>query len=73
MDYGPDHKAFRRWIAIHLLLIGTPYPLVLRNSRVNERTFRLWIARLHKQGIDALIYRPIPGRPRKITPGQVAP
>ena len=72
MDCGPDHKAFRRLNAMHLLLIGTPYPLVLRNSRVNERTFRLWISQFNEQGIDGLIYRPIPGRPRKMAPGQVA-
>lgn len=72
MDCGPDNKAFRRLNAIHLLLIGTPYPLVLRNSRVNERTLRLWIARFNSQGVDGLIYRPQPGRPRKIAREQVA-
>lgn len=72
MDCGPDNKSFRRLNAIHLLLIGTPYPLVLRNSRVNERTLRLWIARFNSQGVDGLIYRPQPGRPRKIASEQVA-
>jgi len=48
MDCGPDGKAFRRLNTIHLLLLGAPYRVVLRNSRVNERTFRLWIERFNK-------------------------
>ena len=72
MDCGPDGKAFRRLNAIHLLLLDAPYKVVLRNSRVNERTFRLWIERFNNQGIDGLIYRPQAGRPRKISADQVA-
>lgn len=72
MDCGPDGKAYRRLNAMHLLLLGVDYKLVLRNSRVCERTFRLWIERFNQQGIDGLIYKPQPGRPRKITPDQVA-
>jgi len=64
MGCGPDGKAYRRLNAIHLLLLGAPYQLVLRNSLVSERTLRLWIARFNEQGIDGLIYRPRPGRPR---------
>ena len=71
MDCGPDGKAFRRLNAIHLLLVGAPYDVVLRNSRVKERTFRLWISRFNEQGIDGLIYRPYSGRPRKLSPEQV--
>jgi transposase len=54
------------------LLLGAPYKVILRNSRVNERTFRLWVERFNKQGIDGLIYRPQAGRPRKISADQVA-
>lgn len=72
MDCGPDGKAFRRLNAIHLLLLGAPYKVVLRNSRVNERTFRLWVERFNEQGIDGLIYKPQAGRPRKISTDQVA-
>ena len=72
MDCVPDGKAWRRLNAMHLLLIGVDYNLVLRNSRVCERTFRLWIERFNQQGIDGLTYKPHPGRPRKITPDQVA-
>jgi transposase len=71
MDCGPDGKAFRRMNAIHLLLVGASYEVVLRNSRVSERTFRLWIARFNEQGIDGLSYRPYSGRPRKLSAQQV--
>lgn len=71
MDCGPDGKAFRRLNAIHLLLVGAPYDVVLRNSRVNVRTFRLWISRFNEQGIDGLTYRPYTGRPRKLSAEQV--
>jgi hypothetical protein len=33
MDCGPDGKEFRRLNARHLLLLGAPYEVVLRNSR----------------------------------------
>ena len=49
---------------MHLLLLGAPYDVVLRNSRCSERTMRLWISRFNQLGIDGLIYRPRPGRPR---------
>lgn len=71
MDCGPDGKAFRRLSAIHLLLLGGDYHLVLRHSRVHERTFRLWIERFNKQGIDGLIYKPQAGRPRIIPAARV--
>lgn len=64
MDCGPDHKTFRRLNAIHLLLIGAPYELVLRNSRVAERSLRLWVKCFNESGIDGLTYKPQQGRPR---------
>lgn len=71
MDCGPDGKAFRRLNAIHLLLVGATYEVVLRNSRVSERTLRLWISRFNSRGIDGLTYRPSTGRPRKLQPARV--
>jgi transposase len=71
MDCGPDGKAFRRLNAIHLMLIGASYELVLRNSRVKERTLRLWISRFNQRGIEGLAYRPYTGRPRRMQPAQV--
>ena len=53
MDCDPDHKSFRRLNAMHLLMIGTPYELVVRNSRVSERTLRLWVCRFNTCGCPA--------------------
>lgn len=43
------------------MLIGVPFAHVVRNSRRNERTVRLRVVRF-----TGLIYRPQPGRPRKL-------
>lgn len=71
MDCGRDNKVFRRLNAIHLLLVGASYAIVLRNSRVSDRMLRLWISRFNAQGIDGLTYKPRPGRPRKLDAAKV--
>ena len=67
----PDGKSYRRLNAIHLLLIGVAYDLVLRNCGRGERCLRLWISRFNEQGIDGLTYRPRNGRPRKLTAAEI--
>lgn len=62
----PDGKSYRRLNAIHLLLIGVGYDLVVRNCGRGDRCLRLWISRFNEQGIDGLTYRPRTGRPRKL-------
>ena len=52
--------------ALHLLLLGTDYDIVLKFARIKERTLRYWVARYNDLGIDGLIYRPQAGRPRKM-------
>ena len=71
MDRGPDGKAFKRLNAIHLLFLGVSFSHVLRNSRVSERTLRLWVSRFNSMGIDGLVYRPRLGRPRKMEAARV--
>lgn len=71
MDCGTDEKAFKRMNAMHLLLIGTPYELVLRNSRVSDRTLRWWIQCFNQLGVDGLTYKPRPGRPRILDPEEI--
>ena len=71
MDCGRDNKVFRRLNAIHLLLVGVGYDLVLRNSRVSGRMLRLWISRFNAQGIDGLTYKLRSGRPRKLDAARV--
>lgn len=72
MDCSPDGKTVRRLHAIHLLLIGVSFEHVVRNSRRSERTVRWWVEQFNAAGIDGLIYRPSPGRPRKIAKETVA-
>lgn len=71
MECCPDGKAYRRLNAMHLLLIGVSYEHVLRNCGRTDRCLRLWIERYNETGIDGLIYRPRPGRPRKVEPDTV--
>lgn len=66
MDCSPDGKSVRCLQAIHPLLIGVSFAHVMRNSRRSERTVRLWVERFNSMGIDGLVYRPRPGRPRKL-------
>ena len=47
-----DGKSYRRLNAIHLLLFGVAYDLVLRNCGRGERCLRLWISRFSEQGIE---------------------
>ena len=61
---GPDHKCHRKLNAMHLLIIGVPFELVVRNSLVDERTVRSWVRRFNERGIDGLAHRPGAGRPR---------
>jgi transposase len=68
IDCCPDQKAQARLNAIHLLLCGATFELVLKHARVKERTLQLWINRFNAQGIDALTYRPKSGRPRCLAP-----
>ena len=64
LDYCcPDHKSFRRLNAIHSLVIGTPFGLVVRNTRVSER-IRFWVSRFNVRRIDGLIHHPGAGKPR---------
>lgn len=66
MDCCPDKKAHRRISAIHLFLCGAAFEVVLAHAGVSERTLQLWVSRFNKAGIDAITYRPKPGRPRRL-------
>ncbi len=70
MDCGSDNKVFRRLNASHLLLVGASYDVVLRNSRVCERMFRLWISRFNAQGARRTDLPPSPRSPTQARCGQ---
>ena len=57
-----------RMVAIRALILGEAYETVYRIFNVSQRTLQRWVARFNEAGIDGLIERPRPGRPRKIPP-----
>jgi transposase len=64
MDCCADQKAHRRLAAIHLLLCGASFELVLAHTGASARSLQLWISRFNEGGIDSITYRPKAGRPR---------
>lgn len=64
IDCCPDQKAQKRLNTIHLLLCGSSFELARKHARVSERCLQKWISRFNEGGIDAITYRPVPGRPR---------
>jgi len=64
VDCCPDQKAQKRLNTIHLLLCGATFELALKHARVSERCLQKWISRFNEAGINAITYRPVPGRPR---------
>lgn len=63
MDCGPDNKALRRMNAIHLLLIGVDYPLVLRNVKQIDLSYRTLLRYLHEHDYARRIPRRMPEPP----------
>lgn len=47
-----------------MLLCGATFELARKHARVSERCLQKWISRFNEGGIDAITYRPVPGRPR---------
>lgn len=64
MECTPLKKGFKRLNAIHLLMIGVESEKVLKNSNISRRMFYTWIHRFNTLGLDGLIHKPRPGRPR---------
>jgi transposase len=52
--------------AMVALIEGLPRASVARIFGVDERTVRRWVCSFNRRGIDGLLDRPKPGRPRKI-------
>ena len=59
-----------RMMAIRALLLSEAFESVYRIFIVSPRTLQRWVARFNEVGIDGLIERARPGRPRKIPPEQ---
>lgn len=64
MDCTPLKKGFMRLSAMFDLMNGLSKEKVIKKSKISERTFQFWIRRFTEQGIDGLITKPRPGRPK---------
>src|SRR5262245_11610490 len=66
MDAAPNRRSYVRLCALRALLLDQPRATVCQMFNRSDRTVRLWIECFNRGGIDALITRPKPGRPRKV-------
>ena len=61
-----SHREHDRLRAVKALFMGIEALLVAKLYDVHERTLRLWIRVFNRQGIDGLLDKQRPGRPRAI-------
>ena len=66
MEAAPNKRSFVRLSAMRALLLGYSRQQVCELNDRTDRLVRLWIELFHRGGIDALITKPKPGRPRKV-------
>ena len=66
MDAAPNKRSYIRLNAIRSLLLGIPRSTLCEQFCRTDRMVRLWIEMFNRGGLDALITRPKPGRPRKV-------
>jgi transposase len=66
MEAAPNKRSYIRLNALRSLLLGISRATVCQQFCRTERMLRLWIEMFNRGGIDALITRPRPGRPRKV-------
>ena len=65
-----SRRSHQRLLAIKSLLLGIPSQTVADLFGVTRRTVQRWIGRFNRYGIDGLLERARPGRPRQITAQQ---
>ncbi len=66
MEAAPNKRSYIRLNALRSLLLGISRATVCQQFCRTERMVRLWIELFNRGGIDALITRARPGRPRKV-------
>jgi transposase len=66
MEAAPNKRSYIRLNALRSLLLGISRATVCQQFCRTERMVRLWIEMFNRGGIDALITRARPGRPRKV-------
>lgn len=62
-----SRASVRRMQAIKALVLGIAHPTVAELYKVSRQTLLIWIKAFNQQGIDGLIEKQIPGRPRAIS------
>jgi transposase len=71
MESTPLKKGYRRLNAIYLLMKGIPKNIVHSSTNKSRRTFYTWINRFLEFGIDGLINKPRPGRPKILQSAEI--
>ena len=66
METAPNKRSYVRLNAIRSLLLGIARATLCQQFCRTDRMVRLWIEFFNRGGIDALITKPKPGRPRKV-------
>lgn len=66
MEAAPNRRSCVRLNCIRSLFLGVSRAIVCEQFCRTDRMVRLWIELFNRGGIDALITRPKPGRPRKV-------
>jgi transposase len=66
MDAAPNQRSYIRLCAMRALLLGYSRQQVCELNDRTDRMVRLWIELFNRGGLDALITKPRPGRPRKV-------
>lgn len=66
MEAAPNKRSYVRLSAIRALLLGYSRQQVCELNDRTDRMVRLWIEMFNRGGIDGLITKPKPGRPRKV-------
>ena len=69
---APSLRSHRRLLAVKMLLMDLAPATVAEIFAISRNTLRRWVGRFNAQGLDGLIERPRPGRPRKISAKQSA-
>ena len=65
MEAAPNMRSYIRLNVLRSLLLNIPRATVCVQFSRSDRVVRLWIELFNRGGIDALITKPKPGRPRK--------
>jgi len=66
MKASASQRGYVRMSAIGALCLGLSYDQVSKLFNASQRSVSRWVGWFNKRGVDGLIDRPRPGRPRKI-------